>query len=271
MILKQIIRKIVASSPGLPQKIKLAGINKSPFQYVYQTLYLSILFVVGFITIFTLLFLGDDIYFILIAGTLLAGPIIYFFLFQSATVKATQVGRELDGDLLFISEYLLVVLESGTPLPNALEQLSENKRPGGIFFERVLREFKMGKDLEQTLDEAIDYCPSDGLKTLIKRLKDSLSIGVDLEKILVNFVEESSEKKLIEIKGFAKKLNPLVMMYLVFGIVIPSLGVTFFILFAAISGMSEGILKYILIFIFMFMFVFQYFAYTTLKFSKSNI
>lgn len=271
MILKQMIRKIVANNPSLSTKIKMAGIKQSPFQYVYQTLYLTGLITIGVLIFFIILFTGEPIMYFAIGGSFFLAPLIYSFLFQLVDVKARQLGRELDEDLLFISEYLLVVLESGSPLPNALEQLSENKRPGGVFFERVLREFKMGKDLEQTLDKSIDYCPSEGLKTLIKRLKDSLSIGVDLENVLVNFVEESSEKKLISIKGYAKKLNPLVMMYMVFGIVIPSLGVTFLILFAAISGMSSGILAVVLSFIFLFMLMFQYFSYATLRFSKSTI
>lgn len=271
MIFKQLIRKIVNNNPTLNNRIKLAGLKQSPFQYVFQTLYLTGLIVTASLIFFVILFTGEPVMYYAIVGSIVMTPLIYLFLFQLVDVKAKQLGRELDGDLLFISEYLLVVLESGSPLPNALEQLSQNKRPGGRFFERVLREFKMGKDLEKTLDESIDYCPSSGLKTLIKRLKDSLSIGVDLEKVLVNFVEESSEKKLIDIKGYAKKLNPLIMMYMVFGIVIPSLGVTFFILFAAISSMSSGILGVVLAFIFLFMFMFQYFSYATLKFSKSTI
>ncbi|MFP4402349.1 MAG: type II secretion system F family protein [Candidatus Nanoarchaeia archaeon] len=249
----------------------MAGSDQSPFQYIFQTIYLTGLLVVGMLVFFIILFADSDVLIWLIIGTFVLAPFIYKFIFEIVYVKAKKLGRELDGDLLFISEYLLVLLESGFPLPNALEQLSKNKRPGGKFMERTLRDFKMGKDLEDTLEEAILYCPSDDLRTLIKRLKDSLSIGVNLETVLVNFVEESSEKKLIDIKGYSKKLNPIVMMYLVFGIVIPSLGVTFFILFAAISDMNPPILGLILIFLFLFLFMFQYFSYATLKFSKSTI
>lgn len=271
MIFKELIRKIASKYPNLKKDLKLAGLEQSPFQYIFQTLYLTGLFIVGTLVLFIILFADSNYLFFLIVGTLALTPFVYLFLFEIVYVKAKKLARELDGDLLFISEYLLVLLESGTPLPNALEQLSKNKRPGGKFIERVLRDFKMGNDLEDTLDEAILYCPSDDLKTLIKRLRDSLSIGVDLEKVLVNFVEESSDKKLIDIKGYAKKLNPLVMMYLVFGIVIPSLGVTFFILFAAISGINSSMLGLILVFVFLFMFMFQYFSYTSLRFSRETI
>lgn len=270
-IFKQLIRKIVSKHPELKKDLQKAGMSQSPFQYTFQTIYLTGLMVIGMLFFVIILFAGEPILIFLILGIVILAPLIYFFLFSLVKVKASQLGRELEGDILFISEYLLVVLESGVPLSNALEQLSKIKRPGGYFFERVLRDFKLGKDLEKTLDDAIGYCPSDSLRVLMKRLKDSLSIGVDLETVLANFIEEGSEKKLIEIRGYAKKLNPVIMMYMIFGIVIPSLGVTFFILFAAISGMGSDLLKWVLIFLFMFMFVFQYMAYSSLKFTKSTM
>ena len=61
------------------------------------------------------------------------------------------------------------------------------------------------------------------------------------------------------------------MMYLLLGIVLPSLGVTFFILGAALLNITPAFLKYILIFIFLVMFGFQYIAYSSFKFSKSTI
>ena len=271
MVLKEFIRKVASKNPNLNRKLKLAGSNQSPFQYVFQTVYLSGMLGVGVFIFIFILFSSDPIFPTLVIANLLLIPIVYLFLFSIVDVKATQLGRELDRDLLFVSEYLLVTLESGVPLPNALEQLSKIDRPGGKFFERILREFKMGEDLEVTLNHAIDYCPSEDFRNLIKKLKDSLSIGVQLDKTLVDFVNESSDKKLIEIQGYSKKLNPLIMMYLVLGIVIPSLGVTFFILFAAISGMNEAMLRLILIVIFLVMFLFQYFAYSSLKFSKSTL
>ncbi|MCH8519337.1 MAG: type II secretion system F family protein [Nanoarchaeota archaeon] len=271
MVLKEIIRKIASKYPNLNHKLKLAGLNQSPFQYIFQTIALTGMICAGIFIFIFILFSSSPNFLTLLIGSILAIPLIYLFLFSIADVKAKQLGRELDRDLLFVSEYLLVTLESGIPLPNALEEMSKIQRPGGIYFERILREFKMGEDLEQTLDDAIDYCPSEDFRNLIKKLRDSLSIGVQLDKTLVDFVEESSDKKLIEIQGYSKKLNPLIMMYLVLGIVVPSLGVTFFILFAAISGMSEGMLAFILSIIFLFMFLFQYIAYSSLKFSKSTL
>lgn len=272
MILTNFIRGLVKKHPELKYKLKRAMSSQTPFQYMYQTVTMTTLSVFALLFIF-FPFLRTSMI-ALIGGTLLAiflAPLIFRFWLSYVDVQIRRWGRDLEGDLLFISEYFLVSLESGLPLGNAIKNLSSLKRPGGKFFKRVYTEFKTGKDLEGALEDAIVYSPSDEVKTLLKRLKDSLSIGVDLRVVLENFIDESSERKIIEIRGYGKKLNPIIMMYLLLGIVLPSLGVTFFILGAALLNITPDFLRLILVFIFLLMFGFQYISYSAFKFSKATI
>jgi Flp pilus assembly protein TadB len=267
------IRGIVKKHPELKLKLKRANKNLTPFQYVHQTIMMFALSMVFFLFLLFLIFNSRGMMYLLIAegAVILFSPVLYKFWFGYIDVQIKQLGRELDGDLLFVSEYFLVSLESGLPLGNAIQRISKLNRPGGIFFKRVYTDFQTGKDLEEALNDASNYAPTNTVKVLLKRLHDSMKIGVDLRSILENFIEESSEKKIIEIKSYSKKLNPIVMMYLLLGIVLPSLGVTFFILGAAILEITPKLLMYILIAVFMFMFMFQYIAYSMFKFAKSTV
>jgi len=239
---------------------------------VYQTLTLTGLSIVP-IFIFVFILTKENILFLIIGMSisLFLIPVFYSFFFRYVDVQIRKQARELDSDLLFVSEYFLVSLESGMPLGNAIQGISKLKRPGARFFKKIYTEFKTGKDLEQALMEGSKNCPSDSMKILLKRLKDSLSIGVDLKVVLENFIEESAEKKILEIRGFSKKLNPLVMMYLLLGVVLPSLGVTFLMLGAAAMDITPSLLRLILIVIFLIMLVFQYVAYTGFKFARATI
>jgi pilus assembly protein TadC len=267
------IRQRVKANPQLKLKLKQADRKDTPFQYYVQTYVMTIMSTIALGFVLGLMFKKNLVYLIAIESTLLilGVPLMYFFFFSLVDVQIKKLCREQEGDLLFVSEYLLVSLESGLPLGNAIQRLSQLSRPGGKFFKRVYTDFKTGKDLEQALEEAATYTASPIFKVLLKRLKDSLSIGVDLKQILENFIDESSEKKIIAIKGFTKKLNPVVMMYLLLGIVVPSLGITFFIIGAAIMQVTPALLKLILVVIFMAMFLFQYFAYSIFKFQKETI
>lgn len=267
-----LIRIIVKKNPDLPLKLKKGNSKLTPFQYIFQTISISVMIFLSFTVIFILLFRTNlNLLLILLLINLAFFPLIYKFFFSLIDVQIVKYARELDADLLFVSEYLLVTLESGLPLPNAIQRLSLVKRPGGYFFKRVFTDFKTGKDFENALDQAIIYAPSNNTKIILKRLKDSLVIGADLKLILSNFVKESSERKFLEIREFSKKLNPLVMIYLLFGIVLPSLGITFFTLGAALISLTPTFLGLILSVIFLFMFAFQYMAYSSLKFSRSTL
>lgn len=267
-----LVRSIVKKHPELKGKLKKGNSKLSEFQYVNQTITVSAMFTfaIGFVIF---IFLKSNLQLLALGMifTIFLYPMIYKFLFTLVDVQIRKYARELESDLLFVSEYLLVTLEAGMPLPNAIERLSKVNRPGGLFFKRIFTDFKTGHDFEHSLSQAIVYAPSDSVKVLVKRLKDSLVIGADLQMILSNFVKESSEKKVVEIKEFSKKLNPLIMMYLLLGIVIPSLGITFFTLGATVIEMTPTLLAVVLAMVYLFMFTFQYLAYSSLKFSKSTI
>ncbi len=266
------IRGFVKRHPELKLKLKQANSRLSPFQYIYQTITMTAFVVATFLIIGFMVTKGNIFNMLIGFGVVISlTPFFYRFWLSYVDVQISKYSRELDADILFVSEYFLVSLESGLPLGNAIENISKLKRPGGTFFKRIYTEFKTGKSFEEALDEGARFSPSDTMKGLIKRLKDSMTIGVDLRIVLVNFIQDSSDKKLMEVKGFSKKLNPIVMMYLLLGIVLPSLGVTFFILAAAMLNMTPELLKWVLFGIFLLMFVFQYIAYTSFKFSKATI
>ena len=269
-MLNTLIRKVVRKNPNLKLKLIRANSKKTPFQYVLQTFLLSGLSFFFFLFVILFFFRANIVLFSsLILLLFLFLPLIYIFWFNYVDVHIKRIGNEIDSDLLFVSEFFLVLLESGLPLGNAIERISKIKRPGGIFFRKVFLDFETGKDLEKALENAIENSPSLSLKSLLKKLKDSLEIGVDLRNILKIFIQDSSEKKVIEVKAFAKKLNPLVMFYLLLGIVLPSLGVTFFILGATILNITTTFLNLILFSIFLLMFLFQYLAYSGFRFGKA--
>ena len=265
-----IVRGIVQRNQILKLKIKKAGIKSTPFQYVHQSIFMTFLSI-GFIMLLVYLFLKNNFIYLFLGmlGSLFLTPIIFKFWFSYIDVQIEKYKRTVEGDLLFICEYLLVSLESGLPLGNAIKRFSRLNRPGAKFFKRIYTDFQTGKSLEAALIEASKYSPSESLRVLLKRLQDSLNIGVDLKTVLENFILESSDKKIIEIKGYSKKLNPIIMMYLLLGIVMPSLGITFFILGAAMLEITPVFLRLILIMIFLLMFGFQYMSYSAFKFSKS--
>ena len=105
----------------------------------------------------------------------------------------------------------------------------------------------------------------------MKRIYDSLEIGGNLELTLENQIKEVSQKKIVKIKEYSKKINPIITMYLLLGIVLPSLGITFFIIGATILEITPDFLRIILGVVFAIMFFMQYLFYSFFKFQKETI
>lgn len=189
------IRGIVRKNPQLKLKLKQANSKQSPFQYIYQTLTMTGMSTVAFAIILYMFFKHNLLYLILgELAVIVMMPITYKFWFSVVDVQITKLARELNRDLLFVSEYFLVSIESGLPLANAIENFSKINRPGGKFFKRIYTEFKTGKSFDEALDEGARFAPSQEVKALLRRLQDSLNIGVDLRRVLENFIEDASEK-----------------------------------------------------------------------------
>ena len=142
--------------------------------------------------------------------------IFFKFFFSYNSVKIKQIEREQDNDLLFILEFLLVDLKSGSNLGMSIENLSKIKRPTSRFFKNILLDIKIGTDIENSIKNSINYCASYNLKVIMKRIYDSLEIGGNLDLTIENQIKEFSQKKIIKIKGYSKKINPLVTVYLTF-------------------------------------------------------
>ncbi len=271
-MLRIIVRRIVRNHPELDLKLKKADSKYTPFQYVFNTIVMTIMSYIALSVVLFLMFKHNLIFLIvsLLSLTLFI-PFLFLFWFNMVDVQVAKLSRELDADLMFISEFLLVELKSGLPLGNAIEKLSKFNRPAGRFFRRLYLDFKTGKDLEKAIESASYYSASEKLKSLLKKLRDSLSIGVDLAPILEEFIEEANEYNLIKIKEFSKTINPLVMMYLIIGIVFPSLGVAIFTLGAALMDITPLFMKLILFVLFLLVFLFQYMSYTMFKYKKNVV
>jgi hypothetical protein len=65
-----------------------------------------------------------------------------------------------------------------------------------------------------------------------------LKIGVDVSQPLEAMLEEITQEQLIEIQRYGKKLNSIIMFYLLVAIVVPSLGITLFSIAASMFSLK---------------------------------
>jgi len=230
-----------------------AHIRDTPEQFIKKNLNLSIYAGIGFSILSFFLFDKFDINLIYILPVFLfflAGSFIFFLESPKALIRKRE--KEIDKEVLFAGRYLLVKIESGVPLFNALTEASKSYGICSKYFKEIVDDINLGVPIEKALDLAREYNSSENFKLILSELVTILKTGADVVPSLKAVLDQIRREQVIEIKAYGKKLNAFMMLYLVVAAVFPSLGMTMFTIFAGFISFN---LTYSFVFIIIFLLV----------------
>jgi pilus assembly protein TadC len=157
---------------------------------------------------------------------------------KSVDAKISKRAKEIDKDVLFAGRFLLIKLNSGKPLINSLIEASQSYGVASHYFKEIVRNIELGTPLEQALESAMDNCPSRKMKRILFQINNALKVGVDVSQNLEAIIMEITNEQLVEIQRYGKKLNSLTMFYMLLAVVMPSLGITIFVILASLVSLS---------------------------------
>ncbi|MFW5990720.1 MAG: type II secretion system F family protein [Candidatus Nanoarchaeia archaeon] len=264
VIIVDLIRATAKLFPNLPTELRIAHLKDTPEAFVKKALNGAFFIGIGITVFFFFMFSVAGINLILLLPILLISSFVSFFVVIKSpltTIKKRQ--RDLDKEVLFAGRFLLVKLYSGKPLLNCLIEASKGYGVAGKYFKEIVDEINMGSSIEQALENAMKYTPSEKFKKILFQINNSLKIGVDVTQSLDRKLDEIAKDQLNEIKRYSKKLNTLSLFYMVVAIVIPSLGAAIITVIGSLVGLlsdqsSASALFYgiwILLFIIQFIFI----------------
>ena len=124
---------------------------------------------------------------------------------------------------------MLLKIESGVPLFNALIDASKSYGIAGKYFQEIVDEINLGKPIEIAVEEAREYSASISFKAIMSQIVTALKTGADVKTALTAALDEIMRQQQIQVQAYGKKMNAIIMFYLVIGIVLPSLGVAMLI------------------------------------------
>jgi len=250
--------------PSLKIRLKQAEIRKTPSEYLGKSAIFSI-FV--FILIFSVLFVlslilkfkpefNIFVYIIPISVSILA---FFYNIFYPSLVVARRVG-DIEKNLLFFLRHLLIEIKSGINLYDAF--LSVSKADYGAIsqeFKKVIREISVGVPEITALEELMIKNPSLNFRRVIWQITNAIKSGTNLGNVIEELVKEFSLEQKTKIRMYGSQLNSLALIYMMFAIVVPSIGVTFLIILSFFAGfrLSAGILVLIFILVVVFQFLFM--------------
>ena len=233
----------MANYPSIVRTMRMAHLNKSPEEFVSNSVRTALYSAVGASALPFFLFSGSLGVFrtvLLMMGTfLVAWPMFIFFFLQSPKSKIRKREKEIESEILFAGRYLMLKLETGYALINTFEDASRSSGVSAKYFKEIMNDIDSGTPLETALDNAVEFNSSAKFKKILWSIRAAVKTGTDPTNFLKQVLKVISDEQSIEIQKYGKKLNSISLFYLIVACVIPSLGLTLSVILISFVGLGD--------------------------------
>jgi flagellar protein FlaJ len=228
---------LARKNPGLKTKLLQAGIQDDVEEYVKKTVFNSLLLALG-LSIVLFLFLFSFWVFVVCIFFI---PLFYFYFIGYVDVKISQIKKDIDREIIYAGRFLIIEIESGVPLYDAIYNVERNYKVIGAYFGDIVNKVYLGTSLEDAINDTMITTPSNNLRKILWQILNSIKTGGDIGKSLNNVIDQIIKEQKISVQEYGKKLNPLAMFYMMIAIIVPSLGVTMIVVLATFMGLQIGL------------------------------
>ncbi|MFT4309758.1 MAG: type II secretion system F family protein [Candidatus Woesearchaeota archaeon] len=238
-MLNNYFQYLAKKNPGLAYKLEHAGIPKKADEFLKETYFLSSLIsLVIVIALFPFFQFLDISY-----GYLPVVFIIFFFilkpvfLYQPDTMLSKRE-KEINKELVFATRFLMIEIQSGVSLYDAMHNLSKNYPAIGKEFNEIISLVELGTSLEEAIEIVTEKTPSMSFRRVLWQILNSLKTGADISTSLGAAIDQITREQMIQVTEYGRKLNPLAMFYMILAVILPSIGITMGVLMSNFLAVS---------------------------------
>lgn len=162
------------------------------------------------------------------------GLVIAFLIFAQMSmypkIKIKRKVRAIESNLVYALRTMLVQMKSGISLFDTLAMIASGRY--GQLSEEIracIDEINTGISEENALQKIATRNPSSYLRKVVWQLVNGMKAGADISDVLNESVASMTREQEIEIERYGSSLRVLSLIYLMIGVIIPALGLTFLI------------------------------------------
>ncbi len=249
------ISSIGAKHKGLETALREQGIKESLYEFVKRMLIASVALSVVIAVAMLILFikLGMSVFAAVLFSAVLGISIFYTALgtfLNYPTQKGKVTSKNIERDILFAARDMIISLRSGMPLFNAITSISVGYGDASKEFARIVERVQLGTPLEDAIDQTVSETKSKSFRRMMLQASVSIRAGADVVGALQSVIDQLAEERVIELRRYGQSLNAIAMFYMLFGIILPSMGVavvTILTTFVAIFTMNDSVLEFVIV------------------------
>lgn len=232
--LNTLFQRTSKAFPNLKVKLKQAGMDDKPEDFIKKT-FVSAFYMTTGLVVFLFLILAKlnvvkGVFFVIIP---LIFMVMFFYMIRLPDVRISKKEKDISKEIVFAGRFIIIELESGVPLYNAMVNVSKNYEIIGRYFKEITDKVDLGTSMEDALNEAVEFIPSNDFRKILWQMINSIRTGADVAKSLYSVMEQITRDQITEVNKYGKKLNPLAMFYMIVAVILPSLGITMLIILSS--------------------------------------
>jgi flagellar protein FlaJ len=149
-------------------------------------------------------------------------------------IRVTKKVRDLDRNLVFALRTILVQLRSGVSLFESMKVVAEGNY-GAVSkeFKKAVDQISTGTIQEIALERIAEYNPSIFFRRAIWQIVNGMRAGADITTVLGESVDSLTEAQSIQIRNYESQMKILSLVYMMLGVIVPALGITFLIVLSS--------------------------------------
>jgi len=238
--------------PNVKTNLTQLEIKLSPEEYLSVVVFATLVsFLLFFVPIFAIGLFSKSIIYAFEVAIFSGASFSFFVLIYLILYLKLEMIRKikfLEKDLLFAIRYLYIKVKSGIPLYDAMVSVAYgNFGEVSKEFKKTIREISAGIDETTALGDMALRNPSLYFRRVIWQITNNLKAGAEISDVLENILSSLVKEHKLLVRKYGSELNPIILMYMMFTIVIPSLGITVMVVMSSFSGLTVPIYLFYLI------------------------
>jgi flagellar protein FlaJ len=233
------LQLIARQFPYLKIQLAQANIELKPEEFIKKILVTSLIVSITITMALLMVFYRLDVslLFGIVALPIVFAGIFYYFI-NSPRGKSNKINREIDHEIVYAGRFLLIELSGGVPLFDAIKNITSVYPVIGKYFGQIVDKVEAGKPIEIAMNEVMEITPSANFRKFLFQIVSAMKTGGDISRALESITDQISNEQLIKIKEYGKRLNPMVLFYLLIAVIMPSLGIAILTMLSTFTGFT---------------------------------
>jgi len=218
--------------PNFGKSLRQAEIEADEREYAAIIMFLTLFYFLFFTFLLTLILSRFTPHFFVLGPTI--GFVMAFLMFIQAVMYPKLIIRKkvrgIERNLVYALRTIMIQIKSGVSLFDSMGVIARGKYESlSDEFRKAVEAINTGTPEEEALEEMAERNPSRFLRKVIWQVVNGLKAGADVSSVLSETVSSMIREQKIAITKFGAQLRILSLMYMMIGVIIPALGLTFLI------------------------------------------